>query len=77
MRCGAAVSDTGQTGQSEDIHSPEECANTVVSLDEASLLVDRGGLNHRYFMLAETLSDQVESCGQGSVTKRLVGLARE
>ena len=31
MRCGAAVSETGQTGQSEDIHSPEECANTVVS----------------------------------------------
>ena len=23
--------DTGQTGQSEDIHSPEECANTVVN----------------------------------------------
>ena len=31
MRCGAAVSETGQTGQSEDIHSPEECASMVVS----------------------------------------------
>ena len=31
MRCGAAVSLTGQTGQSEEIHSPEECASTVVS----------------------------------------------
>ena len=31
MRCGAAVSETGQTGQSEDIHSPEECASRVVS----------------------------------------------
>ena len=46
-------------------------------LDEASLLVDRGGLNHGYFLLAETLSDQVESRGQGSVAKRLFGLARK
>jgi hypothetical protein len=31
-------------------------------LEGASLLVDRSGLNHGYFLLAETLSDQVESC---------------
>src|SRR5713226_9214065 len=31
MRCGAAVSLTGQTGQSEDTHSPDECASVVVS----------------------------------------------
>ena len=38
MRCGAAVSVTGQTGQSEEIHSPEECASTVVSwISPASL----------------------------------------
>src|SRR4249919_2418466 len=30
MRCGATVSATGHTGQSEDIHSPEECASNVV-----------------------------------------------
>src|SRR5207245_681844 len=28
--CGAAVSETAQTGQSDAIHSPEECASTVV-----------------------------------------------
>ena len=31
MRWGAPVSVTGQTGQSEAIHSPEEWASTVVS----------------------------------------------
>src|SRR5437870_2324686 len=30
MRWGAAVSLTGHTGHSEEIHSPDECANTVV-----------------------------------------------
>src|ERR1022692_3422742 len=30
MRCGAAVSLTGQTGQSDDIHSPDEWARMVV-----------------------------------------------
>ena len=30
MRCGAAVSATGHTGQSDETHSPEECARTVV-----------------------------------------------
>ena len=32
MRCGVSVSMTAQTGQSEAIHSPEACANTVVRL---------------------------------------------
>ena len=32
MRRGLAVSAMEQTGQSEEIHSPEECANTVVRL---------------------------------------------
>ena len=32
MRCGFAVSLTAQTGQSEAIHSPEECARIVVRL---------------------------------------------
>ncbi len=32
MRCGVAVSLTAQTGQSDEIHSPEACARTVVSL---------------------------------------------
>ena len=62
MRCGAAVSETGQTGQSDDIHSPEECASMVVSWIEACFLFDRGGLNHRDFMLAETLPDQFQTC---------------
>src|SRR4051794_38098694 len=31
MRCGAEVSVTAQTGQSEDTHSPDECASVVVS----------------------------------------------
>src|SRR6266404_619427 len=31
MRWGAAVSLTGQTGQSEETHSPAECASVVVS----------------------------------------------
>src|SRR5262249_10158882 len=30
IRCGAAVSAIGQTGQSEEIHSPDECASAVV-----------------------------------------------
>src|ERR1700687_1639060 len=30
MRCGAVMSLEGQMGQSDEIHSPEECANTVV-----------------------------------------------
>ena len=30
MRRGAAVSVTGQTGQSDDTHSPDECASSVV-----------------------------------------------
>ena len=32
MRCGLAMSLTGQTGQSEAIHSPEACASMVVKL---------------------------------------------
>ena len=32
MRCGLAISTTGQTGQSDAIHSPEACANMVVRL---------------------------------------------
>src|SRR6516162_6579641 len=32
MRCGRSVSAIGETGQSEAIHSPEECASTVVKL---------------------------------------------
>ena len=32
MRWGAAVSLAGQTGQSEDTHSPEACTSVVVSL---------------------------------------------
>ena len=31
MRWGAPISATGHTGQSDDIHSPEECASIVVS----------------------------------------------
>jgi hypothetical protein len=31
IRCGAAVSLTGQTGQSEEIHSPEACVKRDVS----------------------------------------------
>jgi hypothetical protein len=31
MRCGAAISLSAQTGHSEEIHSPEACARTVVS----------------------------------------------
>src|SRR5215210_7515548 len=31
MRCGVSVSLTGHTGHSEEIHSPEEWANTVVN----------------------------------------------
>src|SRR5258708_34322797 len=30
MRCGEAVSVTAQTGQSDDIHSPDACARRVV-----------------------------------------------
>ena len=38
MRCGAAVSLTGHTGQSDEIHSPDEWARIVVSrISPASL----------------------------------------
>ena len=30
MRCAEATSDIGQTGHSEEIHSPDECARMVV-----------------------------------------------
>ena len=40
MRCGAAVSLTGQTGQSDDIHSPDAWARMVVSrISPASLSI--------------------------------------
>ena len=32
MRCGVTVALIAQTGQSEAIHSPDECAKTVVKL---------------------------------------------
>ena len=32
MRFGLAMSSSGQTGQSDEIHSPDEWANTVLSL---------------------------------------------
>jgi len=51
MRRGAAVSATGHNGQSEAIHSPEECARTVVSL--ISLNIDRGRLDCGDLMLAQ------------------------
>ncbi|WMT78236.1 hypothetical protein [Bradyrhizobium sp. Ash2021] len=31
IRCGALVSLTGHTGQSDEIHSPDECASVMVS----------------------------------------------
>jgi hypothetical protein len=31
---------TGQTGQSEDTHSPDECARVVVSLDQPGTLIN-------------------------------------
>jgi hypothetical protein len=46
--CGAAVSLTGQTGQSEEIHSPEAWASSVVS----RILVDGRGLEGCDFVLA-------------------------
>ena len=40
MRCGAAVSLTGQTGQSDDIHSPDAWARIVVRrINPASLSI--------------------------------------
>src|SRR6516164_3706446 len=39
MRCGAEVSLIGHTGQSDDNHSPDECANIVVRwMNPVSLL---------------------------------------
>ncbi len=50
IRCGMAVSLIGQTGQSEESHSPEECASVVVNRTTPSSLVDRGGLYRGNFV---------------------------
>ena len=39
MRFGLAISSSGQTGQSEEIHSPDECASRVVRFDKRAGLV--------------------------------------
>ena len=51
----------GQTGQSEAIHSPEECASTVFRRTVRVGLVDRGGLHHGDLVLAERLAHEIEA----------------
>ena len=61
MSHGAAVSVTGQTGQSDDTHSPDEWASTVANQISSSLLVDRGGLHRRDLVFAQCLAHDLES----------------
>ena len=58
MRCGLAVSGTGQTGQSDAIHAPQACAGMVVQIDHANGLVDGRGL--RDLVLPQRLAHDVE-----------------
>jgi hypothetical protein len=67
------VSLIAQTGQSEAIHFPEECASTVVKFDDAGSLVDRRGLHGRDLML---LAHDVEPARQRGIAERPFGLAR-
>jgi hypothetical protein len=51
MRCAAAISEIGHTGHSEEIHSPDECARTVVrrrrpAVPKARKFGGNGGIEH-------------------------------
>ena len=58
IRCGVAVSLVEQTGQSEEIHSPEAWAKSVVSRIWPKL-VDGGGLDGGDLVLAQALADDI------------------
>ena len=74
MRCGLAMSATGQTGQSEAIHSPEACASMVVRLITPALAVERRGLQGRDLMLAERLAHDVEAAGERCIAEAALPL---
>ena len=64
-----AVSLIGQTGQSDEIHSPEEWASIVVRLTSPAVLVDRGRLDRRDLVPAEAFADDVEPARERGIAK--------
>ena len=68
-----AVSQMAHTGQSEEIHSPEACARTVVRLTVPARLVDGGGLHGGDLMLAQGLAHDVEPACQRGIAEQPLG----
>jgi hypothetical protein len=70
MRCGLAVSEIGQTGQSEAIHSRgvREYGRQV---DHAGRLVYGRGLDSRNLMLTQRLAHDVEAARKRRIAKGL------
>jgi hypothetical protein len=58
-----------QTGQSEAIHSPAECAKTVVRLMMLAAL-DRRALHGSDLMLAQGLAYDLEPAGEWRIAER-------
>jgi hypothetical protein len=64
------MSSSEQTGQSEEIHSPDEWANVVLTLTiPAAWAVLHGG----DFMLAQGSADDIEPAEERCVAKDLLG----
>src|SRR5829696_7219023 len=75
MRWGDAVSATRQTGQSDEIHSPDAWARIV-----AGLGIDRGRLHRRYLMPAKAFTHEIKPAREGGIAEDTVarrGHARE
>ena len=63
-----AVSVIGQTGQSDEIHSPRR-AQKRSQPDLARILVDSGGLDRRDLVQAQAFPDDLKTARQRCITK--------
>src|SRR5262245_39525220 len=77
MRCAEAMSVIWHTGHSEEIHSPDECARTVVRRRRPASLSMPRCLDRRDLMPAKVLSHDVQPARQRGIAERAVRLPRE
>ena len=76
MRRGAAVSLIAQTGHSDDSHSPDEWARTVVSRIHPASLSIEVVCTVAISCAAERFADDIEPRGERGVAEGLIAFAR-
>ena len=72
MRCAEAMSLIGHTGHSEENHSPDECARTVVRRSRPASLSMRRRLDRRDLMPAKALAHDVQPARQRGIAEGAV-----